>query len=153
MPDGIWQIVGFTMCQIGICGFRAAEIAHKPSAFCAGAARPREGMTIALIHAERACAMNHSFSKRVHSAAIAGWWTLLIGVGFVTVIWFAFLGLMSARPGWLLPLYGPEMTWSTIETAALWLVGVFKLCLWLMALFVTWLTLWAHRLQKDEGAP
>ena len=38
--------------------------------------------------------MDHSFSKRVHNAAIAGWWTLLIGIGFVTVVWFAFLGLM-----------------------------------------------------------
>ncbi|HZZ78114.1 MAG TPA: hypothetical protein VFE62_06330 [Gemmataceae bacterium] len=96
--------------------------------------------------------MNQSFGKRVHGAAMAGWKTLLVGVIFLSITWFAFVCVNLIQPSWLLYLYGPGLTWSYIDVVALWLVGIFKVCLWLAALVVLWLTLWARQLQKDEAA-
>lgn len=46
--------------------------------------------------------MNDIFEKRVRAAAIAGWWTVLIAVGFITLIWAIYLVVMWARPAWFL---------------------------------------------------
>ncbi len=54
--------------------------------------------------------MNDIFQQRVRAAAVAGWWTVLIAVGFLTLVWFLFLGLLSSRPAWLQPLFGPGIT-------------------------------------------
>ena len=45
--------------------------------------------------------MNDVFQQRVRAAAVAGWWTLLIAIGFLTLVWIVFLVLVSARPAWL----------------------------------------------------
>lgn len=50
--------------------------------------------------------MNDPFEKRVRAAAVAGWWTLLVAVSFLTLQWFAYLAVMSARPAWLVTLWG-----------------------------------------------
>jgi hypothetical protein len=31
--------------------------------------------------------MNEAFAKKVRAAAIAGWWVVLIAVGFLTLLW------------------------------------------------------------------
>ena len=36
--------------------------------------------------------MNDVFEKRVRAAAVAGWWTLLIDVGFLLAFWRRFVG-------------------------------------------------------------
>ena len=38
------------------------------------------------------------FERKVKSAAVAGWWTLLIAVAFLVVQWIAYLTIMNARP-------------------------------------------------------
>ena len=50
--------------------------------------------------------MNDPFERRIRAAAVAGWWTLLIAVVFLSVVWFALLGLMSSPPGWINSLWG-----------------------------------------------
>ena len=52
--------------------------------------------------------MNDIFEKRVRAAAVAGWWTVLIAVGFITLQWIIYLVVMSARPAWLLVMWGPD---------------------------------------------
>jgi hypothetical protein len=91
-----------------------------------------------------------SFQRRVHAAAVAGWWTLLVAVVFLTAVWFVFLGMMSARPTWFQSLLSPGMTWEMIQTITLWIVSVFKMCIWLLFLIVVWLSLWARQLRKNQ---
>jgi hypothetical protein len=95
--------------------------------------------------------MNNVFEKRVRAAAIAGWWVLLIAAGFILLQWIAYLLVMDARPAWLPSLWGPDVSWSFIQNVWFWVVAIFKLCVWLLALVVLWLTLWARQLRKRAG--
>jgi hypothetical protein len=94
--------------------------------------------------------MSDSFEKKVRAAAIAGWWTLLIGVVLFIIQWIAYLLLTSARPAWPLSLWGNGIGWDTVQSVWFWGAAALKLCLWLMALIVIWLTLWARQLRKDH---
>ena len=95
--------------------------------------------------------MNDVFQRRVRAAAIAGWWTLLIAIAFLTLVWIMFLVLMSARPPWLKPLFGPGVSWDYVQNVGFWTVSIFKMCIWLMAVVVVWLTLWAKQLRRQSG--
>ena len=93
--------------------------------------------------------MSDDFAKRVRSAAIAGWWTLLIASIFVTIQWVAYLHMMRVKPAWVLGMWGGnDVTWSTIQSMWLWFIGVFKLIIWVFAMVVIWLSLWARSLRK-----
>jgi hypothetical protein len=97
--------------------------------------------------------MNESFEKKVWSAAIAGWWTILIAFGFLLLQWVAYLAIMDAKPAWVLCMCGPDITWPFLQNVWIWFVGVLKLCLWLLTLVVLWLTFWAWQLRKRLGNP
>ena len=58
--------------------------------------------------------MNDVFENRVRAAAIAGWWTLLIAVGFVLLQWILYLAVTTARPAWFLAMWGPGMDWAFV---------------------------------------
>lgn len=93
--------------------------------------------------------MNDIFEKRVRAAAVAGWWTLLIAVGFLLIQWIAYRLAMSAHPAWLLSLWwGPDTTWPFVQTAWFWGLAIMKICIWPLALVTFWLTLWAKQLRK-----
>jgi hypothetical protein len=40
--------------------------------------------------------MNDAFAERVHSAAVAGWWTILIGSLFLVLQWLASCAIGSS---------------------------------------------------------
>ncbi len=92
--------------------------------------------------------MNDAFEIKVSSAAIAGWWTLLIAAVFLIFQWLAYLLIMSTQPAWLLSLWGPGVNWETVRHVWFWILAIFKFSLWLLALVVLWLTLWARQLRK-----
>jgi hypothetical protein len=92
--------------------------------------------------------MNDAFQQRVKAAAIAGWWTVLIAIIFLALVWFVFIAVMSARPVWLQSLLGPGVPWEYVQNVGFWAVSIFKVCVWLMALVVVWLTIWARQLEK-----
>ncbi len=92
--------------------------------------------------------MNDVFEKRVRAAAVAGWWTLLIAVGFLMIQWLGYLLVISNHPKWLLSLWGPDITWSTVQTMWFWGLAIMKICIWPLALVTLWLTLWARQLRK-----
>jgi hypothetical protein len=95
--------------------------------------------------------VNDPFEKKVRAAAVAGWWVVLIAYALLVVTWGAYVALLSARPGWLLTLWGQgEVSWGFVQTVSLWFLGVFKLALWLLILMVLWLTLWARQLRKPD---
>jgi hypothetical protein len=93
--------------------------------------------------------MDDQFAQRVRSAAAAGWWTVLIGVIWLTVVWFVYLAIMAHRPEWMLCLWGgQDMTWATIRNISLWFFGVFKLVLYIFVLLSIWLTIWGRKLRQ-----
>lgn len=94
--------------------------------------------------------MNDPFEKKVRSAAVAGWWVVLIAVAFLTLMWLAYLAFTSTRPGWLLTLWGPGVDWPFVQHVWFWVMAIFKFCVWLMVLAVLWLTLWARQLRKAD---
>jgi hypothetical protein len=99
----------------------------------------------------RRTAMNDAFQQRVRAAAVAGWWTVLIAIGFLASVWIVFFVLMSARPPLLQSLLGPGVTWEYVQNVGFWAVSIFKVCVWLLAVMVVWLTLWARQLGKRSG--
>jgi hypothetical protein len=92
--------------------------------------------------------MNDVFEKRVRAAAIAVWWTLLVDVGFIVILWLLYLLVMSARPAFVLSLWGPGTTWPFVQTVWFWAIAILKFFIWLLALVALWLTLWARQLRK-----
>lgn len=93
--------------------------------------------------------MEDIFEKRVRAAAKAAWWTILVGIIFLVIQWFAYLGVMSVRPAWLLTLWGPDTTWPFVQVVWFWGTAVFKLFVWMVAVTALWLTLWARELRKQ----
>jgi len=92
--------------------------------------------------------MNDVFEKRLRAAAVAGWWTLLIAGGFLLIQWIMYLLVTSARPPRLLWMWGPDTTWSFVQTVWFRSLAIAKICLWPFALATLWLTLWARQLRK-----
>jgi hypothetical protein len=93
--------------------------------------------------------MNDPFERKVRAAAVAGWWTILIAAAFITLQWILYLSLTSARPAWLLAMWGPGADWPLVERVWFWAIVFLKFVLWLMALATIWLTLWAKQLRRD----
>src|SRR5262249_62229234 len=93
-------------------------------------------------------AMNDPFEKQVRAAAVAGWWVVLIAVGFLTLLWLLYLAVMSSHPAWLLTLWGPGVDWPFVQNVWFWAMAALKFCIWLLVLVVLWLTLWARQLRK-----
>jgi hypothetical protein len=97
--------------------------------------------------------MNDPFTARVRSAAIAGWWTVLIAYAFAVLLWTVYRLILAAQPAWFLSLCGPDITWGELQRICLWAIAAFKLFLWVLVLAVIWLTLWGRQLKKslDRG--
>jgi hypothetical protein len=93
--------------------------------------------------------MDDSFHGKVHAAAVAAWWTLLIAAAFLTLQWLAFLGIMAARPAWVVSLWGPGETWESIRTIWFQALLFLKVTLWPLVLAALWLTFWARQLRKS----
>jgi len=95
--------------------------------------------------------MNDTFEKRVRSAAAAGWWVVLIGLGFIVLQWIAYLAVMHSRPGWYLAMWGPDVDWAFVHNVWFWAIALLKLVLWLTVFAVLWLTLWSRQLRKHRA--
>jgi hypothetical protein len=93
--------------------------------------------------------MNDLFETRVRAAAVAGWWIVLIGVGFIVLQWLCFLAVLHTRPVWLLAIWGPDADWAFVRIIWFWAIAILKFILWLTVFFVLWLTLWARQLQRQ----
>jgi hypothetical protein len=92
--------------------------------------------------------MDELFTKKVRTAAIAGWWTLLIAFCLFMLQYIMYLLIVPREPGWLMCLWGEDLTWSSIRTIWFWGMAVIKLGLLLMTFIVIWLTIWARKLAQ-----
>ena len=87
--------------------------------------------------------MNDDFVRKVRTAAVAGWWTLLIATGFLVVQWLAYIIIINAHPAWMLDFWGGrQVSWDTIQIVWLWMAANFKV--------VIWLSLWARGLRESQ---
>ncbi|RPI62349.1 MAG: hypothetical protein EHM48_04225 [Planctomycetaceae bacterium] len=87
--------------------------------------------------------MNDDFAKRVKSAAVAMWWTVLVAVIFSLIQWGVYMAVMSSKPDWLLCMFGPDMDWKTIQPLILHAIMAVKLGIVAMAMAAIWLSIWA----------
>jgi hypothetical protein len=92
--------------------------------------------------------MDEIFIKKVRTAAVAGWWTLLIAYCLLLIQWFAYLLIMTRQPEGVLCLLGNSITWPEIRTIWLWGMVAYKLGVAMLLFVVIWLTLWAKQLAK-----
>jgi len=93
--------------------------------------------------------MDGNLSKTVRAAAAAGWWTVLIGVVWLTVSWLATLAILSVQPGWVLALWGGgQLTWDRVHTIILYFMAAAKIILFVIVLCTIWLTVLARKLEK-----
>ena len=97
--------------------------------------------------------MNDNFEERVRSAAVAGWWTLLIGVGIFLIQWIMYLLVLPAQPAWVLTIWGPGATWQEVRIVWFWFLVGFKVMLLLFAFVLLWLTLWSRQLRMRTDRP
>jgi len=92
--------------------------------------------------------MDDLFTKRVRTAAIAGWWTLLIAYCILLVQWLVYLLIMTRQPEGILCIWGNGIAWPEIRTIWLWAMAAYKLGAVMLLLIVIWMTLWARQLIK-----
>lgn len=95
--------------------------------------------------------MDEIFIKKVRSAAVAGWWTLLIFYCVLLIQWFVYLLIMSKQPSGILCLMGEGVTWEEIRSVWLWGMVAFKLVLGTILIINVWLTLWAKKLVQNRN--
>ncbi len=92
--------------------------------------------------------MDQIFTKKVRTAAVAGWWTLLIASCILLIQWLAYLLIMTKQPTGIVCLLGKGVTYPEIRTIWLWAMMAFKLGVGMMIFVVIWLTLWARQMAK-----
>jgi hypothetical protein len=98
-------------------------------------------------------AMRDEFERRIHTAAIAGWWTLLIATGVLLVQWIAYLIIVPAEPAWVLSLWGSGADWPHVRAYWFWFLAGFKAFIALCAILPLWLTMWARQLRRQKPGP
>jgi hypothetical protein len=92
--------------------------------------------------------MDDLFIKKVRTAMVAGWWSILIAASFLFLQWIAYQIIIFTQPAWMLCMWGQGITWDDIQSIWLWAIGAFKVGVWLLTLVVVWLTIWVRLLAK-----
>jgi hypothetical protein len=95
--------------------------------------------------------MDEIFTKRVRSAAVAGWWTLLIAYSILLIAWLVYVVIIAKQPAGMLCVWGEGVTWPEIRIIWLWAMVAFKLGIGMMIFVVIWLTFWARQLAKKQN--
>jgi len=92
--------------------------------------------------------MDEMFIKKIRTAAVAGWWTVLIAYCILLIQWFAYLIIIPGQPAGMLCLWGEGITWQEIRTIWLCAMVVYKIGVAMMLFAAIWLTIWARQLAK-----
>ncbi len=88
--------------------------------------------------------MSEELREIICSAAVAGWWTVLIGAIWLTATWLIWMQILKAKPAWLIRLWGGNLTWEQVQSVMITFMAVAKLILFVCLLGSVWLTLWAR---------
>ena len=87
--------------------------------------------------------MTEEFEELVEAAAAAGWWTVLIGAIWLTLVWLLWRSILKSKPAWLLKLWGFELDWKDMQRIMIHFMVVAKMILFVCILLCIWLSLWA----------
>ena len=91
-----------------------------------------------------------AFGKRVRTAAVAGWWTILIGAAWISAAWFFTTWILAAKPDWVLALWGGIITWEDASDIVVRYFTTFKIIFFVMLMLTIWLSIWASKLKKAD---
>ena len=92
--------------------------------------------------------MTRTFTKRVQTAASAGWSTIILAVIWLSLTWIGNLAMQHYRPTWIMTLWGGGVTWAQINWIVLMFTAVVKVILFTLVMITLWLTIWARKLGK-----
>ena len=95
--------------------------------------------------------MDEMFVAKVHAAAAAGWWVVLIAYCILLIQWLAYVIVMPRQPTGMEYLWGRGFTWPEIRTIWLWAMVAFKFVVGTMIFVSLWLTLWARHLSRKQS--
>jgi len=92
--------------------------------------------------------MTRTFTQRVQTAASAGWCVIIIAIIWLTLMWFGNLAMQYFRPGWILTLWGGNVTWDQVNWIILMFTAVIKVILFTLVAITLWLTIWGRKLSR-----
>ncbi len=78
----------------------------------------------------------------VRSAAVAGWWTVLIAAIWITIAWLVWRVVIKSKPAWLMKLWGFDLSWDQVQLAMFYAMAIMKIILFICILICIWLSLW-----------
>ncbi len=84
--------------------------------------------------------MSEELAEIIRAAAVAGWWTVLIGVIWLTLSWLIWMQILKAKPAWLIRLWGGNITWGPVNSIIITFMAVAKVILFVCILARIWLT-------------
>jgi hypothetical protein len=87
--------------------------------------------------------MTKEFAAIVRSAAVAGWWTVLIAAVWLTAVWLIWRSILKSKPAWLMKLWGFDLEWKEVQQIMFYFIAIMKMILFIFILICIWLTLWA----------
>lgn len=96
--------------------------------------------------------MPTTFEQRLSAAVRAGWWTVLIAIGVVSLQWIGYATFIAKQPAWFLRLWGPDMSWARIESMVLQSLILFRLFVGAFLLVVIWGSFWSVALKRRARA-
>ena len=121
-PNGTW-LVRHTSSFLGTVEIFAPardEARRKNATNCSIAASivlaPAHPRTLWYFRLLARAVMNEAFEKKVRAAAVAGWWVVLIAVGFLTLQWLIYLAILSTTRRGCLPCGGQVSIGSSSRT-------------------------------------
>ena len=85
--------------------------------------------------------MSKELADIICRAAVAGWWTVAIGVIWLTITWLIWRKIFSSKPDWLQKLWGVDMDWKEIQSLMIKFMAIGKMILFICMLLSLWLTL------------
>ena len=88
--------------------------------------------------------MSENFVEIVHAAAVAGWWTVLIGAIWLTAAWLIWMVILKKKPAWLISLWGGNLSWEQVQSVMITFMAVAKMLLFVIILINIWLSLWVR---------
>ena len=86
--------------------------------------------------------MSEEFAAVVRSAAVAGWWTILVGAIWITIAWLTWRVVIKSKPAWLMKLWGFDLSWEQVQLAMFYAMAIMKIILFICILICIWLSLW-----------
>ena len=93
------------------------------------------------------------FYARLHAAAVASWWTILIAALWLTAVWLIWMALLSCPSPTddVVALWG-GVNGEDIRPLMLLFMGAMKLILFTAILAAIFLSIWSHKLRPKPPA-